>query len=1086
MKNLLIYFCFFALVITTKAQNVGACSSAQNICSNPNFTFTANNGPNGLPGPLSVSNPGTNPQGINSGCLLTNGPGPQWLIMTVSTTGTLGFSFGANGSPNPQAGFYDWAMWPYTSTTCNGIFNNTLPPVSCNWNASTTGGTGMGTIPPGGVAGNYQPALNVVAGQQFLLLISNYSSANALVSFTSTGSANITCGFNTAICAGQTTTVSPVGFIPMTGVGYTLQPGGASNITGSFSVSPTSNTTYTIFGSGINGLGQPIVQTSTTSVQVNPTPLVAPTTTQQTCLNSFNQASLNLTFNPSNATPNYTVNWSPQPLSVTNGTQTSATNINPGVTNVTVVAAGGCSTTSSFTMLSVVNPSVVVTNVTGQPSLTCLNSSVCLNAVATPSNATFFWINSSNTFTSSSPNICVSTTGTYNLLVTIPSSSCTTSFSTVISQNTLSPIVSVSPLSATLSCSATPPTFTATVTSPTVNTSICWSNPSINNGVPQCNTGSVTIFSPPVGTTALVYTNLLNGCISTRTVVVTTTTAIPVFTLTGTFTLGCAPSNTAQVCMVGATTGTSAVQYYINSSPTATVPYPANLFAGNLSCLNTSIPGQYTMAVIDNVSGCQSYAPISILANTFAPNSSVSILTQTLTCNNPTVLAIGSSTTPNTTFQWAYPQSGPNTLPSASITVGPVNGPPTSTSSLTYGNYTLTVTDGNNFCKNVTIVPINQDFRPPIISPATTNTSIISCKNPTVQITIVNAVFAGSTQNIPITQSTLTGSSYSTTGTSFIVSDVDTYTIQSTALSNGCISNPTFVIVRPDFNKPVIAPSNTFVLDCASANSSSAGIQVALQQTLSAWSMLFKSYPQGTSFAPAAFGVSPNGGICTNNSVSPIITVDKAGKYEFLVTNNTNGCINFATLQVNPGVLNADFAPSTQSGFAPLSVTFNNLSASSATSGASSNISSVWNFGNGTSVITSTSSVQQSATYNNPGTYTVLLVASKGECVDSSYKIINVELPSKLDIPNVFTPNGDKSNDIFFLKTSNLTEINALIFDRWGNKVYELVSSTGNIAWDGKNQAGIDCANGTYFYIIKAKGKDGVEYEQKGNVGLYR
>ncbi|MFN7910556.1 MAG: gliding motility-associated C-terminal domain-containing protein, partial [Bacteroidota bacterium] len=97
-----------------------------------------------------------------------------------------------------------------------------------------------------------------------------------------------------------------------------------------------------------------------------------------------------------------------------------------------------------------------------------------------------------------------------------------------------------------------------------------------------------------------------------------------------------------------------------------------------------------------------------------------------------------------------------------------------------------------------------------------------------------------------------------------------------------------------------------------------------------------------------------------------------------------------------------------------------------------------------------------------------------------------VDIPSKLEVPNVFTPNGDNSNDVFFVKASNLTEITAVIFDRWGNKVYDVVSKTGNIAWDGKNFKGQECPSGTYFYVIKGSGKDGTEYEKKGNLSLFR
>ena len=91
-----------------------------------------------------------------------------------------------------------------------------------------------------------------------------------------------------------------------------------------------------------------------------------------------------------------------------------------------------------------------------------------------------------------------------------------------------------------------------------------------------------------------------------------------------------------------------------------------------------------------------------------------------------------------------------------------------------------------------------------------------------------------------------------------------------------------------------------------------------------------------------------------------------------------------------------------------------------------------------------------------------------------------------MEIPNVFTPNGDKVNDVFRLIASNLREVTAIIFDRWGNKVYEVTSDTGNFGWDGKNQYGKECAAGVYFYVIKAIGKDGQEYDQKGNVSLFR
>src|SRR5690606_32431411 len=190
---------------------------------------------------------------------------------------------GDPSSPNPQVGLYDWAMWPYTPSTCNNIFNNTLPPVSCNWNASATGGTGMGPVPAGGQPGNYQPSIPVTPGMQFLILISNYSGVNTLVSFTSTGTASLTCGLNLGICSGQSYTVSPIGFVPTTNANYTLMPGNQTNTTGSFVVTSTVSTMYTVYGVGTDAQGTVVAQTSTTNVTVDPQPIAVASVTQATC-----------------------------------------------------------------------------------------------------------------------------------------------------------------------------------------------------------------------------------------------------------------------------------------------------------------------------------------------------------------------------------------------------------------------------------------------------------------------------------------------------------------------------------------------------------------------------------------------------------------------------------------------------------------------------------------------------------------------------------------------------------------------------------------------------------------------------------
>ncbi|MFN3916513.1 MAG: gliding motility-associated C-terminal domain-containing protein [Flavobacteriales bacterium] len=79
-----------------------------------------------------------------------------------------------------------------------------------------------------------------------------------------------------------------------------------------------------------------------------------------------------------------------------------------------------------------------------------------------------------------------------------------------------------------------------------------------------------------------------------------------------------------------------------------------------------------------------------------------------------------------------------------------------------------------------------------------------------------------------------------------------------------------------------------------------------------------------------------------------------------------------------------------------------------------------------------------------------------------------------IEIPNVFSPNGDGINDVFKVSTTNVIDIQAYIYDRWGNIVYYFWGVNG--FWDGRTwPAGEVCSTGVYYYIIKALSDDGDE-----------
>lgn len=91
---------------------------------------------------------------------------------------------------------------------------------------------------------------------------------------------------------------------------------------------------------------------------------------------------------------------------------------------------------------------------------------------------------------------------------------------------------------------------------------------------------------------------------------------------------------------------------------------------------------------------------------------------------------------------------------------------------------------------------------------------------------------------------------------------------------------------------------------------------------------------------------------------------------------------------------------------------------------------------------------------------------------------------SMLIMPNTFTPNGDGVNDIYKVKQSqSLTEFRAIIFNRWGHKIYEWTDSKGG--WDG-NIGGKPAKAGVYFCYARAKGADGMVYETRTDVNLLR
>lgn len=85
--------------------------------------------------------------------------------------------------------------------------------------------------------------------------------------------------------------------------------------------------------------------------------------------------------------------------------------------------------------------------------------------------------------------------------------------------------------------------------------------------------------------------------------------------------------------------------------------------------------------------------------------------------------------------------------------------------------------------------------------------------------------------------------------------------------------------------------------------------------------------------------------------------------------------------------------------------------------------------------------------------------------------------------PTGFSPNGDGENDALQLESNVATEVYWVIFNRWGEKVFE-AGALGD-SWDGTYQGRPQPAE-TYGYYLRVRCAGGELFEKKGNVTLLR
>ena len=208
--------------------------------------------------------------------------------------------------------------------------------------------------------------------------------------------------------------------------------------------------------------------------------------------------------------------------------------------------------------------------------------------------------------------------------------------------------------------------------------------------------------------------------------------------------------------------------------------------------------------------------------------------------------------------------------------------------------------------------------------------------------------------------------------------------------------------------------------------------------------------------------------------LSPTI---KAGATGTLIGTFTNGvCKQTDTIQVASHSLKATLTASASVLYKDETVT---LVSTPATTGYTYKWSSPTDLTNPTASTTGAKPTQDTR-------YMVTVTDNFG-CLDTASVFIRLLVPQCAEpyvfIPRAFTPNSDGINDKLYVRGDYLTQLEFVVFDRWGSQVFKTLDKT--IGWDGTFN-GQAVTPDVYGFYVKGTCKNGETYFKKGNVTVMK
>lgn len=1011
---------------------------------------------------------------VNSGSAITT-CGTQTITLTGSGASTYTWNTGPTTNTLSVAPTSN-TSYTLSGTSAAGCINSTITTVTVNPVPTTSISASSNTICSGKsatlTAGGASTYTWNTSSTNTVITVSPASATIYTVtgtnSFGCTKTATINIGVNglptinttsATICAGKTGTISATG-----GVSYAWSNGA---ITASTAVSPTTTTNYTVIGTDANGCSN----TKTVQVNVNALPAVA-VNSGTACSNVTStliaSGANTYVWNTGFSGPNITVN----PTVATNYT-------------VTGTATTGCTNTavSSITVFTI--PAMTSTPNIAPSNCGASTGSITSAIVSGAPALTYTWTNGSGTSVGNVLNLNSQPAGTYNLQVkdgvgcinnfgpysiinpgapSAPTASATAN--SLCAGGTINLFASSAAASPTYSWSG-PSGFSTSSQNPTIPgatnlmsgvysvfaTSAGCSGPATNVSI-TVNNNPVPVASSSfsnycVGNTILLFSSTANtyswsgpggftSSIQNPTITGASASASGVYTLAVTNTVGC---NGNALTSITVNSNPALTAFATSSSVCSGNPINLNASGGNtylwsgpngfnstsqnptITSTSTLSSGVYSISTSNTVTGCNSNTVVNVIVNGLPVFNAAAISNSVCTNSSINLTANGASS-----YTWTGPSSY-NAI-GANQTIN-------NASQSNAGNYTITVTDANNCSSNLTV---------PVF---------------VYSLTAVSAT-AGITSN-----TFCTGSNINLFGTSSVASY--TWTGPNSFSSNN--QNPT--ITNAQSNAAGIYTLSVSENGCT--NTATAMVNVNQTPSLINSNNGLTCAGQNVVLS-ANFGSNANVNWYSDLSLTSTLQVNSNtytptfggyGTYTFYAQGVLNGCTSSVTpIIANYYNLVAGIASSTLSGPIPLAVQFTNTSIGFLT-GNSIN----WSFGEGS---TSTQN-NPSHTYNEVGTYSVMLIVSNGLCSDTADITIKTNIAS-IFIPEVLTPNGDGQNDVFYIKGIEYFPDNELfIFNRWGNLVYKIKSY--NNTWNGvPNTEGKTGSNklppATYFYLLNLGDKD--------------